>query len=50
MEFPTSLLYPMKDTKKKIKLTALRQQLEAAVQSEDYELAAKLRDEINQLE
>jgi protein arginine kinase activator len=39
-----------KDTKKQIKLTALRQQLEAAVQSEDYELAAKLRDEINQLE
>jgi protein arginine kinase activator len=39
-----------KDTKKQIKLTALRQQLDAAVQSEDYELAAKLRDEINQLE
>jgi protein arginine kinase activator len=39
-----------KDTKKQIKLTALRQQLEAAVQSEDYELAAKLRDEINRLE
>jgi protein arginine kinase activator len=39
-----------KDTKKQIKLASLRQQLEAAVQSEDYELAAKLRDEINQLE
>lgn len=39
-----------KDTKKQIKLTALRQQLEVAVQSEDYELAAKLRDKINQLE
>ncbi|MFZ0035701.1 MAG: UvrB/UvrC motif-containing protein [Sedimentisphaerales bacterium] len=39
-----------KDTKKQLKLTALRQQLEQAVQSEDYELAAKLRDEINHLE
>jgi protein-arginine kinase activator protein McsA len=39
-----------KDAKKQIKLTALRQQLDAAVQSEDYELAAKLRDEINRLE
>jgi protein arginine kinase activator len=39
-----------KDTKKQIKLTALRQQLEVAVQSEDYELAAKLRDKISQLE
>ena len=38
------------DTKKQIKLTALRQQLDAAVQSEDYEQAAKLRDEINQME
>ncbi|MDD5327280.1 MAG: UvrB/UvrC motif-containing protein [Phycisphaerae bacterium] len=38
-----------KETKKQINLTALRQQLDAAVQSEDYELAAKLRDEINQL-
>ena len=36
-----------KDTKKQIKLTALRQQLEVAVQSEDYELAAELRDKIN---
>jgi len=39
-----------KNTKKQMKLLALRQQLEAAVQSEDYELAAKLRDEISQLE
>jgi len=39
-----------KDTKKQVKLTALRQQLEVAVQSEDYELAAKLRDKITQLE
>lgn len=39
-----------KDTQKQIKLTALRQQLDAAVRSEDYELAAKLRDEINQME
>ena len=38
------------DTKKKVELATLRQQLEAAVQSEDYELAAKLRDKINQLE
>ncbi|MFA5239677.1 MAG: UvrB/UvrC motif-containing protein [Phycisphaerae bacterium] len=37
-----------KDTKKQIELTSLRQQLDSAVQSEDYELAAKLRDEINQ--
>jgi protein-arginine kinase activator protein McsA len=39
-----------KDTQKQIKLTELRQQLDAAVRSEDYERAAKLRDEINQLE
>ena len=39
-----------KDTKKQIKLTALRQQLETAVQSEDYELAAKLRDKIKNSE
>lgn len=39
-----------KDTKKQIELIGLRQRLEAAVQSEDYELAAKLRDEISQLE
>lgn len=39
-----------KDTKKQMQLLNLRQQLEAAVQSEDYELAAKLRDEIKQSE
>ncbi len=39
-----------KDTKKQVELLNLRQQLQAAVQSEDYELAAKLRDKINQLE
>jgi protein arginine kinase activator len=39
-----------KDTKKQIELTALHQQLEAAVQSEDYERAAMLRDKINQME
>jgi len=37
-------------TKKQIKLLRLRQKLEAAVQSEDYELAAELRDKINRLE
>ena len=35
-----------KDAKKQIKLLDLRQQLETAVQAEDYELAAKLRDKI----
>jgi protein arginine kinase activator len=35
-----------KDAKKQIKLLNLRQQLETAVQAEDYELAAKLRDKI----
>jgi protein arginine kinase activator len=39
-----------KDTKKQTELFSLRQQLEAAVQSEDYELAAKLRDKINKIE
>ncbi len=39
-----------KDTKKQVKLLNLRQQLDAAVQSEDYELAAKLRDKINKIE
>ncbi|RKY24859.1 MAG: hypothetical protein DRP62_02785 [Planctomycetota bacterium] len=34
------------DTKKRIELLNMRQQLEAAVQAEDYELAAKLRDKI----
>ena len=38
------------DTKKQIELSNLRQQLEAAVQSEDYESAAGLRDKINQME
>jgi protein arginine kinase activator len=38
------------DAKKQIELLSLRQQLETAVQSEDYELAAKLRDKINQVE
>jgi protein-arginine kinase activator protein McsA len=33
-----------------MELLNLRQQLEAAVQSEDYELAAKLRDKIEQSE
>lgn len=36
--------------KKQIELAGLRQKLEAAVKSEDYETAAKLRDRINQLE
>ncbi len=39
-----------KDTKKQMELLNLRQQLEAAVQSEDYELAAELRDKIRKLE
>jgi protein arginine kinase activator len=38
------------DTRKQMKLLKLRQRLETAVRSEDYELAAKLRDEINQSE
>ncbi|UCE48565.1 MAG: UvrB/UvrC motif-containing protein [Phycisphaerales bacterium] len=38
------------DTKEQMQLLNLRQRLEAAVQSEDYELAAKLRDEINKSE
>ena len=38
------------DTKKQIKLITLRQQLESAVQSEDYEQAAKLRDKIKKYE
>lgn len=37
-------------TKKQIKLITLRQQLEAAVQSEDYEMAAELRDKIKKYE
>jgi len=39
-----------KDTKKQSRLFNLRQKLEAAVQSEDYELAAKLRDKISKIE
>lgn len=39
-----------KDTKSRMKLLTLRQQLEDAVLKEDYELAAKLRDEIEQNE
>jgi len=39
-----------RDTKKQMELLNLRQQLEAAVISEDYELAAELRDKIKQSE
>ncbi len=39
-----------RDTKKQMELMNLRQQLEAAVISEDYELAAELRDKIKQSE
>jgi len=38
------------DTKKQMELATLRQQLEAAVKNEDYETAAKLRDQINRVE
>ncbi len=38
------------NAKKQIELMTLHQQLEVAVRKEDYELAAKLRDKINQLE
>lgn len=37
-------------TKKQIQLITLRQRLDAAVQSEDYELAAELRDKIKKYE
>ncbi|MHC4148209.1 MAG: UvrB/UvrC motif-containing protein [Planctomycetota bacterium] len=37
-------------TKKQIQLITLQQRLEAAVQSEDYELAAELRDKIKKYE
>lgn len=37
-------------TKKLVKLSDLRQQLEAAVRNEDYERAARLRDEMRQLD
>jgi protein arginine kinase activator len=39
-----------KGTKKQIRLITLRQKLEEAVQSEDYEMAAKLRDKIRKYE
>jgi protein arginine kinase activator len=39
-----------RSSKKQIDLLKMRQQLEAAVKAEDYELAAQLRDKINQLE
>ena len=38
------------DTKKQIEVATLRQQLETAVKSEKYELAAELRDKIERLE
>ena len=38
------------DTRKQSELLNLRQRLQAALQSEDYEQAAELRDKINQLE
>jgi len=38
------------DTKKQILLCTLRERLETAVKNEDYELAAELRDKINQAE
>ena len=38
------------DTKKQMELLNLRQQLEAAVRSEDYERAAEIRDRIKQNE
>lgn len=39
-----------KDTKKFVELSALRRQLEEAVKSEDYELAARLRDQMKQMQ
>lgn len=36
------------DDRKKIKLTTLQQELESAVKTENYELAAEIRDKINQ--
>jgi protein arginine kinase activator len=39
-----------KDAKKQTELLNLRRQLETAVQAEDYESAAKLRDKISELE
>ncbi len=43
-------LPPKKEEKKENRLDALKAQLARAVESEDYELAAKLRDEIRALE
>ena len=37
-------------TKVAVECSRLRQQLQAAIRKEDYELAARLRDQINQLE
>jgi len=39
-----------RDTRKLVKIADLRRQLEAAVRSEDYELAARLRDQMKQLD
>lgn len=38
------------DTKKQIELLTLQQKLDTAVKNEDYELAAELRDKINQMD
>lgn len=38
------------DTKKQLEMLNLRQQLDSAVQNEDYELAAKLRDKVDEIE
>ncbi|MBP7053740.1 MAG: UvrB/UvrC motif-containing protein [Phycisphaerae bacterium] len=39
-----------KDTRRFVELSQLRRQLEQAVQNEDYELAASLRDKMKQME
>ncbi|UCG46797.1 MAG: UvrB/UvrC motif-containing protein [Phycisphaerales bacterium] len=39
-----------RDARRQIELLDLRRRLETAVSNEDYELAAKLRDQINQME
>jgi len=39
-----------RDSKKQTRLLKMRQQLDAAVKKEDYELAAQLRDKINRLD
>ncbi|MFA5553827.1 MAG: UvrB/UvrC motif-containing protein [Phycisphaerae bacterium] len=38
------------DTKKQLEILSLRQKLDAAVRTEDYEKAAEIRDQINELE